>query len=145
MILCDSNILIYAYDKKSPFHQKAKSFVEEKTKIKGELCLTPQVLLEFFAVITKQVKQPLKTKLALKIINKIKKNKNLVFIFPQENTYFKALKLTEKYQTKGSDIFDLYLVATMLDNNISTLCSHNLADFQKFSEVNVFSPLSKTS
>jgi len=145
MILCDSNILIYAYDKKSPFHQKAKDFIEEKTEIKGELCLTPQILLEFFAVITKQAKKPLKTKTALGIISKIKKNKNLVFIFPQENTYFKALKLAEKYQIKGSDIFDLYLVATMLDNNINTLYTHNLADFRNFSEISVFSPLSKTS
>lgn len=141
MILCDSDVLIYAYDKKSPFHQKAKNFIEEKTKVKGELSLTPQVVLEFFAVVTKQAEQPLKTEVASEIISEIKNNKNLIFIFPQENTYFRALKLAEKYQIKGSDIFDLYLVATMLDNNIINLCTHNFADFRKFSEISVFDPL----
>lgn len=141
MILCDSNIFVYAYDSLSPFHRRAKGFLEEKTGIKGELCLTPQVLLEFFAIITKKAKNPLRADAALKIIKEIKENKNLIFIFPLETTYFRALELAKRYQRKGSAIFDFYLVATMLDNDIASICTHNVADFEKIAEITVFDPL----
>lgn len=141
MFLCDSNILIYAYDSKSPFHEEAKSFLEEKSEIKGEVCLAPQVILELFGIITQKAKKPLKISTALQIIKEIKENENLLFISPLSVTYFKALELAEKYEIKGRDIFDLYLVATMIDNGINQLATHNIKDFEKFSEISVFDPV----
>lgn len=141
MILTDSNIFIYACDNTSPFHKKAKEFIADKTQIRGEICVTPQILLEFFGIITQKVKYPLSLRLALKLTCEIKNNKNILCIFPDEKTFEVALNLAEKYSIVGRDIFDLYIVATMLDNNINTLCTHNTQDFKNFDEITTIDPL----
>ena len=58
--LLDTNILVYAADETSPFHPAAKAI--RKKGLRGEisLCICPQVLTEFFAIVTdsKRVSNP---------------------------------------------------------------------------------------
>lgn len=144
MTLCDSNILVYAYDSTSPYHLKAKRFLEEKTKIKGEIGITPQVLLEFFGVVTQKVKQPLNVETASELIKEIANNKNIVCLYPRQATYLRTLELAKKYKILGRDIFDAYLVATMLDNGVGLIYTRNLKDFEKFSEITALDPTKET-
>jgi predicted nucleic acid-binding protein len=50
--LVDTNVLVYAADKTSPFHQPAKILRDKGEVGKTSLCVCPQVLNEFFAVVT---------------------------------------------------------------------------------------------
>ena len=50
--LLDSNILIYADQERSPFHHQAKALRDQGLKGEIPLCVCPQVLHEFFAVVT---------------------------------------------------------------------------------------------
>lgn len=140
MILVDSNIFIYAYDSNSPFHKKAKTFLEEKSLTPGEVCLTPQIMLEFFGIVTQKVRKPLSAGAAIAIIDEITANKNILCVLPRETSFLTALKLAERHNIVGRDIFDLQLIATMLDNGIATLATHNLKDFAKFSEITTIDP-----
>lgn len=141
MILVDSNIFIYAYDSNSPFHKRAKDFLEEKSLTLGEICITPQVMLEFFGIVTQKVKKPLSGNAAIAIIDEITSNKNILCVLPGETSFRTALKLAERHNIVGRDIFDLQLITTMLDNDIATLATHNLKDFTKFSEITTIDPL----
>ena len=50
--LLDTNVLVYAADQSSPFHQASKTLREKGLRNELPLCVCPQVLNEFFAVVT---------------------------------------------------------------------------------------------
>lgn len=53
-------------------------------------------------------------------------------------SYF--LELCSKYQISWFDIYEAYLVPTMLSNNIKYITTFNLSDFEKYKEVVVIEP-----
>lgn len=59
MFAIDTNILIYAHNKDSEFHEKASVFLEQVMNERDEdgnlgVCIPSQVLMEFVNVITRQ-------------------------------------------------------------------------------------------
>ncbi len=50
--LIDTNVLLYAYDETSPYHSESLQLVERGRKGEIPLCITPQVLSEFYSLIT---------------------------------------------------------------------------------------------
>jgi hypothetical protein len=55
----DTNLLVYAHNKDSKFHEKAKGFLEKVMNERNEegklsICIPAQVLMEFVNVITRQ-------------------------------------------------------------------------------------------
>ncbi len=65
--LIDTNILVYAADTTSPFHAASKTLRDRGMKGEISLCVTPQVLLEYFAVVTspKRVTNPIEPEQAI--------------------------------------------------------------------------------
>ena len=140
--LIDTNILIYAADETSPFHQSARSL--RKKGLSGELslCVWPQIFNEFFAIVTdpKRVERPRTPKEALQEIEKYSKSKNIVKIYPGPGVIEITLDLLKKYRITKQNIFDLHLVATMITNNITRLYTYNQDDFSLFEEIEVSKP-----
>ena len=68
--LLDSNVLVYADQELSPFHVRARTLRDRGARGEIPVCVCPQVLLEFFAVVTnpKRVTQPLPPEEASKIL-----------------------------------------------------------------------------
>jgi predicted nucleic acid-binding protein len=50
--LLDSNVLVYAHQSVSIHHESARILRDKGMKKEISLCICPQVLMEFFAVIT---------------------------------------------------------------------------------------------
>jgi len=140
--LIDTNVLVYAADKTSPFHQPAKILRNKGVDGKTSLCVCPQVLNEFFAIVTdpKRVGSPRSQEEALLEIEKYHRSGNILKIFPGPDVVEKTLGLLKRYNTTKQGIFDLYLVATMLSNNITRLYTYNQGHFTKFSEIELLSP-----
>ena len=46
--LLDTNIIVYAADTSSPFHQNSKNIRDNALLGNIEVCVCPQVLMEFF-------------------------------------------------------------------------------------------------
>ncbi|MBF0473141.1 MAG: PIN domain-containing protein [Nitrospirae bacterium] len=103
MILLDTNILIYASDITSPFHAASKLLRDNGLKGETQLSITPQVLLEFFAVVTSQKRtaNPIEPQKALEEIEKYFKAQNIFKIYPNEKTLLKLIDLERKYSIKG--------------------------------------------
>jgi toxin-antitoxin system PIN domain toxin len=140
--LIDSNILIYALNKSSPYHEEAKQVIDAilKDAIKGYL--TPQVLFELFAVITdsKKFPAPLTPASAYPLIETNYLNDKFPLIHPKETTWRKSFDLAKQYQISSQDIFDVTLVATMVDNDIFCIVTYDRTNFQKFSFLEVIHP-----
>jgi len=140
--LLDTNVLVYAADETSPFHQAAVSLREKGLKREVLLCICPQVLCEFLAIITdpRRVNSPRTQKEALVEIEKYFHSENILKIYPGPELIERMLSLLKQYKIARQDIFDLQLVATMLSNNIARIYTYNQADFVKFKEIEVLTP-----
>ena len=142
LVLLDSNILIYAEQAEDAHHETAKSLRDRALTGEIKACISPQVLSEFFAIVTnpRRVSTPLTVERALENIRKYNQSKKLVKIFPGSNIINRMIALLEACPVSGADIHDLYLAATMLENDVSHIYTYNVADFARISEIEVLDP-----
>lgn len=135
-MLVDSNILIYAINRRSPKHTSAQNFLLNNI---GNLEVAHQNILETLRVLTHpKFPSPMKINDALKAINSIVKTCRV--IYPEEETYHITLLLIKENKPVSDQIFDAYLVATALSNGIATIATDNTRDFKKFKEIKLFNP-----
>ena len=126
-MLVDSNIVVYAINSTSPKHIKAQKFLQNNL---DNLELAHQNIFETLRVLTHpKFPHPMKPKdatLALERIMEI-----CMIIHPDYRTHQITLELIKKYQISSDKIFDGYLVATALSNNIDTIVTDNVKDLGK--------------
>jgi predicted nucleic acid-binding protein len=58
--LLDTNVLVYAADETSPFHEASRNLIDKGLRGEISLCIFPQIFYEFFAIVTdpKRVRNP---------------------------------------------------------------------------------------
>ena len=61
-------------------------------------------------------------------------------ISPGFQTHRIALELIKKHQLSSDKIFDAYLVATILSNDITTIATDNVKDFRRITEITILNP-----
>lgn len=137
-VLVDTNILVYAHNQDSLFHSQALHLIH--LVLAGEIkgILTEQNLLEFYAIITdpRRVTNPLATTEALKLINNYL-NSPFEIILPTKDSMEIILSLCKQKKICGSQIFDAFLVATMLSNQVKTIITLNVKDFMHFIQIEI--------
>lgn len=140
-MLVDSNILVYAINRRSPKHTSAKNFLQNNT---SNLEVAHQNILETLRVLTHpKFPSSMKIKDALKAITDIAKACRI--ISPNEQTHYIALLLIKKNKLISDQIFDAYLAATVLSNGINTIATDNTRDFKKFKEIKLLNPFTQTT
>jgi len=142
LALLDANILIYNHQALSKFHPPSKALLEKGLVGEVKLCVCPQVLLEFFSVVTnpRRVTSPINSEEATEEINRYLRAKNILKIYPKDDILDITVELLKKYGAKENEIFDLQLAATMLSNNVTRLYTYNQGDFSKFKEIEALTP-----
>lgn len=140
MILIDTDVLVYAINLDAPQHEAARAFIEAARAGRWRCALVPQVLLEFFAVVTdgRRVAVPLAPETALEQVAAWRA------IFPVIEVGKKALDylpevLAEK-PVKGGGIFDAWLVAQMRAAGMETICTYNPGDFTGYKGIRPVGP-----
>jgi len=134
-MLIDSNILVYAINADSPKNKAAQLFLLNNSE---KLELAHQNIFETLRVLThpkfSNPMTPTEAQEALwAIVDACK------VIYPNNKTHYLALELIKENNLFGNQIFDAYLAATALSNNITTIATDNIKDFKKF-KINVFNP-----
>lgn len=144
MILLDSNILVYAHAAQSPFFEAARRVMNQALQGEVDVCISPQVLCEFIAACTNaKIFQPAMTPAqAARELLAYWTHPRLRKIFPRDHTVKRLAKFVEQYHLEGQRIYDAFLVATMLDNDVRTIYTLNTKDFERYPEVRVVNPFS---
>lgn len=137
-VLFDSNVLIYNQNINAPLHQQSRNY-HEKVLV-GEIngVISPQNITEFFAVITspRRITKPLSPDKALvQIQNYLNPASNFSIIYPNRLTLQIFQELQKSYKVRSQRIFDVFLVATMLGNNISSILTANTKDFAHYLQI----------
>lgn len=134
-MMIDSNIIIYALNLDSPKCKIAQQFLRQQKKF----ALAHQSVLESLRVITHpNFPTPYPQKKALKELEIILAHARVVV--PKSATLTVALELIEKYDIKGPEVFDAYLVATALSNGINQIATDNVKHLGKYTEIHVVNP-----
>lgn len=140
MILVDTNVLVYAINTDAPQHPASRAFMEATQTKQVDGVLVPQVLLEFFAIVTdsRRIARPLEAGDAWDQV------KLLEMICPVHDEGLKALEhlkaVLEEGKVRGGEIFDAFLVAQMRACGISSICTYNTKDFSRYKGIIAHTP-----
>ena len=140
--LIDTNILVYRADQDSTFHLPSVNLINRGLRGDILLCLAPQNLTEFYAVMTnpKRVTNPIDPLIARVEIERYVQSQNIRKIYQTADLMPKLLELINKYPPTRQQIFDLQLIATMLVNDITRIYTFNARHFQPYQEIEVIVP-----
>jgi toxin-antitoxin system PIN domain toxin len=135
--LVDANILVYAASPASPQHQASRALLELED---SNLCVTPQVFAEFYSVVTnpRRVTAPFTPSEARAFIEECMPWMSVLPI--PSGVVGRWAALAEQHGVTGADVFDLQLVATMLENSVRRIYTYNRVDFERFPEIHVLTP-----
>ncbi|MHB1688589.1 MAG: type II toxin-antitoxin system VapC family toxin [Ignavibacteriaceae bacterium] len=138
----DTNVLVYNHQGESQFHDVSQKLIAACFQGDFILCISPQVLLEFFAVITsaRRVTNPVKPEKAILKVEEYLETSYIQKVYQNESTLRATIELVKKYRPAQQHIFDLHLVATMLSNGITRIYTFNEKDFSKYAEIEVLNP-----
>jgi predicted nucleic acid-binding protein len=135
-VLVDSNVIVYAINISSPKHKKAQRFLQRE---KERLSVSHQNVFESLRVLTHpKFPSPMPMDQALDAVERIVRVLDL--ISPSPRTYYLTQELIMKYRVSSDRIFDAYLTATALDNDVLEIATDNEKDFLVFQEVRVCNP-----
>jgi len=131
-VFIDTNILIYATVNSAPWHQDAIAKLQELSAQGVPLWISRQVLREFVATLTRPqtFSNPPARSRVLERVQFLQDN----FLVADDNAQVtqKLLELIERVEVGGKQIHDANIVATLLANNIPSLLTHNVSDFERF-------------
>ena len=104
--------------------------------------VTPQVLAEFFAVVTnpRRVQNPRTPREALDAIEQFMALPRISVLAVPVDVVPRWLALARRHEVRGSGVFDLQLVATMLANGVRKIYTFDRSHFEHFSEIEVTTP-----
>ncbi|CAM3365178.1 PIN domain-containing protein [Hydrogenibacillus schlegelii] len=135
MILIDTNVLVYAIDELAPQHAPSRKLIENARQGHIKAVLVPQVLLEFYAVVTgKRVLTPLAPGTALEQIKAFRLSLPVLEVQEDALEWF-AKMISERPNMRGGEVFDAWLVAQMKSLGISVICTYNTKDFVGFTGI----------
>src|SRR2546421_12163746 len=132
----DANVLVYAATPAAPQYQASRALLESDAR----LCVSPQVFAEFYSIVTnpRRVTLPFMPGEAKTFIGLLLPQ---IDVLPMLGTVVtRWMELAEKHGVTGPDVFDLQLVATMLENGIRRIYTYNRSDFEQFNELDVLTP-----
>ena len=109
------------------------------------LCVSPQVLAEFYSVVTnpRRVSAPFKPAEAVSFIEQLGSRIEVVSIDPVVVQNWTRLAIERA--VVGADIFDLQIVATLTAHGIRRIYTYNRQDFEGFSGLVALAPPSLDS
>jgi predicted nucleic acid-binding protein len=140
--LLDTNVLVFSLDKKAAEYAAARLVTRLARKATANLYVAPQNLSEFYAVLTsaKRTRQPRTPKEAVAAVEKFLAMPGLTLLQTPSTVVGRWMELVRRREVRGAKIFDLQLVATMLEAGITRIYTFNRDDFTPFSELEVLTP-----
>ena len=146
LILVDSNVLIYSADPPSPFHQSSVDACDILRQRGDTLCVIPQNLIEFWAVVTRPATKRglgFSTAQAQAELTRIKR---LFRLLPDTADIFTEWEtLVGQHAIAGALTHDARIAAAMKVYGVTHILTTNLKDFRLFPHLTPIDPAIVTS
>ncbi len=130
----DTNILLRAFHEPFAEHVRARALVDQMVDDDYELWISRQVIREYLVQVTspRTFVDPLPIETVIEQLTSI----TTLYQVADENDLVtaKLLELLKAYPTRGKQVHDANIVATMLTYGIDTLLTLNIADLKRFED-----------
>jgi len=131
-ILVDTNVLIYAVDADSRFHEQAVKLLSDPTL---KLFTTSKNISEFLVVLTRNDEIKLSAAECLEILNNMLLD--IVVLYPNPMTMKVFHDLIRKYNPRGLWIHDVEIASIGIAHGISVIATNNVSDFKRITELEI--------
>lgn len=141
MILIDANLLIYAYDSSSPFHDGAREWLEERLSAPEPVGFAWHPIVAFLRIMTnpRVFERPLTAAEAREIVDAWVERPNVVLLEPSSRHWEILDRVIEEGSVRGPLMTDAHIAALALGNG-ATLCTTD-GDFARFPGLDTWNPL----
>jgi toxin-antitoxin system PIN domain toxin len=138
----DTNILLYASDRESDHHQKAKQFMESRVDDQDLLCLTWGILMGYQRIATHPsiFRNPLSAKQAWGNVESLLSISRCRVIGEQEGFAGVYAQISNLVGVKGNLVPDAHLAVILKQHGVSKIYTAD-TDFRKFDFMDVINPL----
>jgi predicted nucleic acid-binding protein len=124
-VFVDTNIWVYATNPESQFFEFAQKKLNDLQDAENEIFISTQIIKEYTRVLTSEANFTYSE--IRKKVNFLRTNFNLLDETADVMAIFE--ELIENHKVKGKPVYDCCIVASMIHNNIETLLTHNVTDF----------------
>jgi predicted nucleic acid-binding protein len=140
--MVDTNVFVYFLYDASTQYAAAQALLNQARRPDARLCMTPQVMTEFYSTITnpRRVSPAYAPEAALQEVEKFLALPGLFLLSIPARVVVRWIALARQYGISRSDIFDAQLAATMLEHGIRRIYTFNVQDFEGFEELEVIVP-----
>lgn len=138
----DANVLLFASDEASPFHEKARGFL-------GEVARGPAIIYVFWPVVMAYLRiathasifrSPLQPDHAMANVESLLAVRHVQSPGEQERFWPAFRDVAQSATIRGNLVSDAHVVALMRQNDVSTIYSHD-RDLRRFDGIEVIDPL----
>ena len=139
--LVDTNILVYASVKSAgKKHKLSLALVEDYFLSDDDSPIAIQTLGEFFNVINSKYHEKKSAEACDNIIRGFLEINNIIKLGYKEKELLKAMELAQTY---NKHFWDCLIAATMLENNVYTIYTENIRDFEGLPGIKAVNPFIK--
>ncbi len=132
-VFLDTNILVYASVRTSPFHAQALRAITSREQAKLELWISRQVVREYLATITRSALSSSHITFSMIVAEAQSFEERFRVADENRDVTTHLLDLLAQHPTAGRQVHDANIVATMLAYGVDQILTHNVADFKRFS------------
>jgi toxin-antitoxin system PIN domain toxin len=143
MLVVDTNILIYAADRRSPFHLACKDWLDRQRRRPEAWYATWSILYEFLRVTTHARLSPHAWKLqtAWDFVRALLASPGFgVLVHTERHADIAAATFAEFPELAGNVLHDVHTIVLMREHGISRICTRD-AEFHRFPFLQVIDPL----
>jgi len=141
VILVDANILLYAYDRSSPRHDAARTWLEAALSAEEPVGLPLVTLVAFLRIVTNPAvfRRPLSPSRAIEIVESWLARQNVSTVHPSERHWSILAEVAARGQARGALLVDAHLAALAIERG-ATLATTD-RDFARFAGLRFRDPL----
>lgn len=133
-VFIDTNVLLRAFHSTFPEHEPIRAMIDRLFEEDRELWISRQVIREYLVQVThpRTFEPPLAIE---QVVRQLTALSSLFHIADEtQDVTTHLLTLLQAYPTRGKQIHDANIVATMRANHIDTLLTLNRDDFLRFED-----------
>lgn len=137
----DANVLLYASDEESPFHERALSFLERVARGPELVYLFWPTVMAYLRIATHPsvFANPLSAATATANVDGLLRLPNVQSVGERDRFWHTYSTLAEDSRPSGNLVPDAHLVALMLENGVRTLWTND-RDFRRFAAIETRDP-----
>ncbi|HJW71089.1 MAG TPA: TA system VapC family ribonuclease toxin [Candidatus Binatia bacterium] len=140
----DVNVLLYASDERSPYHSRARRFLDECSVSPEVLCLGWPTVMGYLRIAThpRVFVRPLTRESATANIDALLGLPHVRVLAEEEGFWTVYRKVADPVHVRGNLVPDAHLAALLLQHGVRTLYTND-RDFRKFDFLETRNPLAK--